>query len=335
MEYRIFSDKPTSVSLEFLLGTNSYRLFRNFVKRQSLDNADTAIKMLLANIDKQLDSPQGITSNEDAFVSTVVQQSAINAGQGNLSVSIGNLSQKIDLIVRSIANLQSQKGTEIAKEVRFDTEILDGFAHRIDGMIREVLQEKVIGLSGEQGVSKKVDEVLEKLNEIKHTIASKNETNIVESAYSAQLSSVSKDIDQKIYVQPPSKCQEKGLKEDTLPPLSPSSKDVSSTASKPQEEKVVEVDKISAKAVVGQDIVRYPVVSKKIQPKCFGHVLSKDECAETPCASCVQVNACSDATKKRNNTALPREKTKPECFGQQRHDLECSMCKFVTECGEK
>ena len=175
MEYQIFSDKPTSVSLEFFLGTNSYRLFRHFIKRQSLDNTDTAIKMLLVNIDKQLDSPQNVAQREEIAPVATGQQSAINAGQGSLSTAIGNLSQKIDLIVRSIANLQAQKGVEPAKEVKFDTEVLDGFAHRIDGMIREVLQEKVVGFSGEQGTSKKVDEILEKLNEIKQAITLKGD----------------------------------------------------------------------------------------------------------------------------------------------------------------
>lgn len=333
MEFRVYSDKPSSVCLEFLLGTNSYRLFRNFVKRNATENPDTSMKMMFASIDNQMDSPQVVSTSSDAALPTTAQQMAISSGQANLSGAITNLSQKLDLVIKSLAGLQN-KSDALPKEIKFDVEILDGYAKRIDGTFRKVLQEKLPSFDGTQDFVAKIDDLGIKINDIKKTLVGLDAARLASmatTAYTAQVSSINVLSEQAAHTQAPiittseALCQKAenaevavlGKKEDT---------------SQPEDATVGE--KPSSKAVVGVDIIRYPATTKAAQPKCFGNFLPKDQDPDSPCKSCVYVNGCKDK-KGGVKEASASQQDMPSCFGKHRHDLDCSVCKVSPECQEE
>jgi hypothetical protein len=213
------------------------------------------------------------------------------------SEKLNNLGTKLDLLFKAVGSISLPDQKSVA--VNFDKEVLDGFAQRIETNLRAVIKDKMVGMTMDKQTLAHLrlatDELLKKIEAVQMFPASATITHAPQTVTYANPEQNSGVVD--------------------VPDQAP----VSTASEMPQPVKN------------DGDVLRYPAVKKRTQPKCFGHRLPRETPGVNPCLSCAYVNDCQMATENKVRQVAADH---PPCFGEHHHDLGCGTCDFNHKCLE-
>ena len=297
MDIKVNENKSGEICLQFLKMSNSYKLFRSFVRNGISTTQDSSLRMVLSGLDKMLESPE---MNESTNARGAASQ-AISGGDGGATQNaINNLGTKMDMLFKAVGAIQNNNTTVKAE---LDRDILDGFICRIEETIQGILNAKMNAIVGDQQLQPKVDALSKNIDGLKEMI---NKHSVACQAIKAAPVNI------------PS----------VIPPVE-QPQPIAQALQAQAEQPVPIIAAQGKQAVACQDQLRYPSNNKKTRPACFGNFLEGKTIAETPCLGCVWVNECKiEKSAQAPQTPVVR----PPCFKQHRHDLDCSVCPSDKDC---
>jgi hypothetical protein len=326
---KVIKPDNTSVHVVFKVGTMDFRLFHSTIKQAQNSCPDPQIRGLLERIDRGLTSPEAVSLNAPSAAPAPSMAPEFIASLKN---HISGMNDRLNMVLQSISGLNDQlekfggapTGNTAVSIEGMTPDVLDGWIKRLETVIHETVQDKVVPL-GEVIEKTQLGDLQKTVDELKKQL--QRITAAQPQIHVAAENTVIEGTKPQIFETAPKKEPETA----PAPPKEEIKAEVVEPRKDPEPETVIPEPEESP-AVVNKDLVRYPAKTKKKKhkPKCFGHFLSKEEDPESPCNHCAFVNHCQQEVQKTEAKAYG----KPDCFANCRHDFECSACEHKMECAE-
>lgn len=350
-DIKAFKSPAGEMFVCFNENSHSYKLFLNMLK-SAVNSSDTAIKNMATVLSRSIDEAKVDTMNKGIVANTP-------QSDGGLSHQVlSNITNKLDLMFNTLSSLKTFKPEPV--EHKLDLEALDVFAQKLETSLGTLIASKVAPINAmplpedfaEKAVAAITSAFTEKniaglatatpaslgkietsVKQIQDSLSALNRTApaIDMSTINAKISEIKELIaDSRIYPVDAQTQQISSVSQITATQSSstPAPVPIPANTTASEQAKPSSADG----AIACEDMVmRYPAKSKKTQPKCFGQHLP-GTVDTTPCLSCVYVNDCKNKTRATAKTQSKEQNNKPDCFGEHKGDLDCSVCSYDEEC---